>query len=217
MTAPKIIVALDGFKVKEDAINLAQALKDKVWGFKVNDLLIRHGCNIIYELKKCGNVFADPKLYDIPNTVQNSVKILSSAGADFISVHASGGLEMLKAAVDASGQSKILAVTMLTSMSMEEVRETYRGFPLERFSEMFDRANVHGIVCGGKEVDFWSLFDLIKVVPGVRPFGVLTNDDQKRITSTEKVKADYLVIGRPITASKDPLEAVAKINSMYSA
>ena len=97
----KIIVALDGISEKE-ALRMAKILKGRVWGFKVNDLLFEDG-RIIAKLKKFGNVFADAKLHDIPNTVGNSVARLSRAGADMITVHGSGGIEMMKAAKQSAG------------------------------------------------------------------------------------------------------------------
>ena len=79
------------------------------------DLLLECGLEIVSELKEYGGVFADPKLYDIPNTVSNGIKRLEAVGADLVTVHASGGSKMLKAAADAASKSKILAVTVLTS------------------------------------------------------------------------------------------------------
>src|SRR5689334_17776634 len=115
----KIIVALDGM-TRSEALELATALKGSVWGFKVNDLLIQCGLEIVRELKKFGGVFADPKLSDIPNTVGNSVRVLAAAGADLITVHASASAASLKAAVAEAGPSRILAITVLTSMSDED-------------------------------------------------------------------------------------------------
>lgn len=208
-----IIVALDNME-RQTALELASRLSGKVWGFKVNDLLLEYGCEIVNSLKRFGHVFADPKLHDIPNTVRNSVKRLALAGADLITCHVSGGVNMLRAAVDEAGDKvKIIGVTVLTSLDFDEVRQTYRGWPLERFSDIVAHSKVHGVVCSAHEIPFWNLFDLVKVVPGVRPFGNVKGDDQAR--SCGIVKADYLVIGRPITNSKDPVEAVQKIKAMF--
>ena len=198
----KIIVALDGISEKE-ALRIARLLKGLVWGFKVNDLLFE-SLGVIVKLKKFGNVFADAKLYDIPNTVTNSVRKLSTTGADMITVHASGGVEMMKAAKRSAGKSKILAVTVLTSFQGNQKKMVLK---LVRDAE---KAGLDGIVCSGLELKYLAKFSLLKVVPGIRPKDYNKKDDQKRtVTPKEAIKlgADYLVIGRPITKSKDPPQA----------
>jgi len=203
----KIIIALDGISEKE-ALRIAKTMKGRVWGFKVNDLLFTDA-KIIYKLKKFGKVFADAKLHDIPNTVANSVKKLSAAGADLITVHASGGIEMMKAAKQNAGRSKILAVTILTSKE-ENIREVVK------LTRNALKAGADGIICSGQ--DLLSIRRLrksellLKVVPGIRPNWYKKKDDQKRIiTSKEafKLGADYLVVGRPILNAEDPIKALA--------
>ncbi|MDP3730979.1 MAG: orotidine-5'-phosphate decarboxylase [bacterium] len=192
----KIIIALDGMSEVE-ALRIAKLLKGKVWGFKINDLLFADP-GIIKKLKKFGNVFADAKLYDIPNTVANSVRRLSAVGADMITVHASGGIEMMRAAKENAGHSKILAVTVLTSFKGSQNKIVLK---LAREAE---KAGLDGIVCSGHELKYVSKLPLLKVVPGIRPKGYNRKDDQKRtVTAEEAVKlgADYLVIGRPIINS----------------
>ncbi len=130
-----------------------------------------------------------------------------------ITCHVTGGPKMLKAAMESAGNSKIIGVTMLTSMDADEIRATYRGYPLERFKEIIDSSKIHGVVCAGHDIPFWSMFKLLKIVPGIRPFGAIKDDDQVR--SCKSVKADYLVVGRPILQAKDPIEAIAKIKVMY--
>ena len=201
MDNKKIIVALDGMN-RNDAVKIAKILRGKVWGFKVNDLLYNNG-SIVTQLKKYGKVFADAKLHDIPNTVANSVKKLSKAGADIITVHASGGIEMMKAAKINSGKSKIIAVTVLTSTKLNSSKQV-----LNLVKDAM-KASMDGLVCSGKEVNALKRLtgtrSMIKVVPGIRPNTYKTKDDQKRIvTPTEALKlgADLLVIGRPITSGK---------------
>lgn len=211
----EIVVALDQMN-RHKALEFAAKLEGKVWGFKVNDLLIEYGCNIVADLKRFGKVFADPKLHDIPNTVYNCVDHLCWAGADLITCHLSGGVEMLTAAKNACEKhskrqkSHIIGVTMLTSLTPGNIRQVYRGFPLERLCELANKGNVDGVVCAAQEIPFWNLFNnFIKVVPGVRPFGKLPGDDQARFCET--ARADYLVIGRPITEAEDPVKAVEEI------
>src|SRR5688572_9425031 len=126
----ELIIALDAIS-RDEALELARNLVGQVWGFKVNDLLIQHGVSIIKDLHKYGDVFADPKLHDTPNTVFNSIETLGKAGTEIVTVHWQGGLDMLNAAHNAAKvyNVQIAAVTTLTSMSDDTVREIYRGFP----------------------------------------------------------------------------------------
>jgi orotidine-5'-phosphate decarboxylase len=184
-------------------LSIAKILKGLVWGFKVNDLLYEN-VSIIRELKKYGGVFVDVKLYDIPNTVANSVKRLSKAGADIITVHASGGIEMMKSAKKNSGKSKIIAVTILTSSSLNSPNQQVVKLAKEAIE-----AGLDGIVCSGHELKavnrLSGIKSRLKIVPGIRPKWYKAKDDQKRkMTPNEAIKlgADYLVIGRPITKAK---------------
>lgn len=189
---------------------MAKILKGRVWGFKVNDLLFEDG-RIIAKLKKFGNVFADAKLHDIPNTVGNSVARLSRAGADMITVHGSGGIEMMKAAKQSAGESKILAVTILTSAGTDQRKAT-------KIARDAILAGLDGVVCSGSDLLSIERVSgskaLIKVVPGIRPNWYKKKDDQKRtVTPKEALKlgADHLVIGRPILNAKDPIRALSDI------
>ncbi len=201
----EIVVALDGISVKE-GLSIAKKLSGLVWGFKINDLLF-DSTSLIKKLKNYGKVFADAKLYDIPNTVSNSVARLSATGADMITVHASGGIEMMRAAKEAAGKSKIIAVTVLTSRGGNAKQEVIS------LAKDARRAKVDGIVCSAREVPYLPK-KLLKIVPGIRPVWYLSKDDQKRTATPQKAiqtGADLLIIGRPITQSKDPVHAVQQI------
>ncbi|MBA3733024.1 orotidine-5'-phosphate decarboxylase [Patescibacteria group bacterium] len=206
----KVIVALDNMTVSE-ALKIAKTLQGLVWGYKVNDLL-HEDSNIIKHLKKYGKVFADVKLYDIPNTVSNTVKKLSKHGADFITVHISGGIPMMQAAKKNSGKSKIIGVTVLTSNYIKSSTE------VTNLVKMALKANIDGIVCSGNELkDVRGLIrqkSLITVVPGIRPKSYKAKDDQiRKVTPKEAIDlgANYLVIGRPITKSKNILKALEEL------
>ena len=214
-----IFFPLDGMNVKE-ALEKAALLQGKVFGFKINDLLDDEGVQIVPKLKKFGRLWADNKFKDIPNTVGNRVKKWSDAGADFITVHASGGIEMMMKAVANRGKSKILAVTVLTSHQEDNAHLAY-GSPskakviqLARWAKL---AGVDAIVCSGEELEVLGqqpeLSDLIKVVPGIRPIWYQKPDDQKKKkTPVQAIElgADFLVIGRPIAEADDPLQAIDK-------
>lgn len=215
MKQSPLIIPLDGMKVAS-ALTLAKQLSGSVWGFKVNDLLIECGVDIVTQLKRFGNVFADPKLHDIPNTVANGVRRLADAGADLITVHASGGEAMMEAACTAAGASKILAVTVLTSLRVDEAWYIYGQRPaamVRQFALQAQHAGVHGIVCSPQELHTKLPKGLVKVVPGIRPAWYARDDDQSRTATPAaaiKAGADLLVIGRPITRADDPRRAVAQ-------
>lgn len=205
----KIIIALDGISIQE-ALNMARKIKGKVWGFKVNDLIFdpSAGVNIIPKLKKFGKVFADIKLHDIPSTVARSVARLEKMEADMITVHASGGIEMMKAAKSAAKFSKILGVTFLTSQKSVEKKEF-----LKLVADI-KKAKLDGVVCSALELKYLKFTRLLKVVPGIRPKWCKEKDDQSRkATPSEAVNAgaDFLVIGRPVVQSKKQAEALAQI------
>ena len=215
-----IIVALDAM-TEADALSTAKHLSGYVWGFKVNDLLIDCGLSIVSKLKAYGNVFADPKLHDIPNTVVNGVRKLDDAGADLITLHASGGLKMIQAGVAAAKNAKVIAVTLLTSMSEADSMHVYQRNPAAavlHFAKLTADAGAAGIVCSPKELALLleqpEFSKLEKVVPGVRPEWYGKADDQTR-TDTPKAAltagATYLVIGRPIIQHRDPVEAAELI------
>lgn len=210
---------------KADALALAQELSALVWGFKVNDLLVQEGTEIIRQLKAFGRVFADAKLHDIPNTVANSVKQLDAAGSDLITVHASGGASMLSVANKSVTKARILAVTVLTSLGEKETKEVYGRVPFEVVTNLADivtRAGVSGIVCSCDELSgtHQSLFkSLFKVVPGIRPAWYQQKDDQNRVNTPQYAishGANLLVVGRPISGHADPRQAVQLIEDEIS-
>lgn len=207
----KIIIALNGIPPRR-ALATARKLKGSVWGFKVGDLLYEDR-SIIFKLKKFGSVFADVKLHDIPNTVGNGVRRLSRAGVDIITVHASGGIEMMRAAKQNAGKSKIIAVTVLTSQKEKNINKK-----VLKLAQDARKAGLWGIVCSGHELKTLNraagIKNMAKIVPGVRPAWYKKKDDQKRkVTPREAINlgADFLVIGRPITGSRDPLLALKKL------
>lgn len=216
-----IIVALDDLG-RDKALSLAKKLREARVIVKVNDLLDDPGPKIITELRDLGvEVMDDPKLHDIPNTVKTRAKKHAAYRPKFITVHASGGVAMMRAAVEGAGNSKILAVTVLTSLGEEECNINLGG-PVKVKVLQFARnallAGVYGIVCSPQELKFLSGFaelkSLIKVTPGIRPkWHIDPKDDQSRITTpydAVMLGADYGVIGRPIVKSDDPVQAVWK-------
>lgn len=224
----RVILPLDDLDTKE-ALDLAKELRDEVWGFKVNDLFVEEGLSIIKKLKDLGKVFVDSKLHDIPNTVSNSVKRISNAGADLITIHGSGGSKMIEAAISAkTGDTKILCVTILTSTNEETCSSIYGDTTINsisRIAKVAILAKTDGLVCSARECEeirkieksINNNHNILLVTPGIRPSWYQNNsDDQARIETPKDAMqkgASLLVIGRPITGSKDPLNAIKLINS----
>lgn len=207
----KIIVALDGMLASK-IFELAKTLQGHVWGFKVNDALVKYGVKMVSELKEWGNVFADPKLFDIPATVENVVTALKNAGSDLITVHALAGAEVLRAAKKAAGDKcKIIGVTVLTSDDQEN-----RQYEVRKRAYISQSAGCDGITCAAPDLEDIKDINLIKVVPGIRPEGKVNNDDQKHISSIIPPLATFVVVGRPITQADDPLEVVRRLNGQVS-
>src|SRR3989344_393001 len=219
MSPPRIIVALDGMEINE-ALHTARILSGSVWGFKINDLLLEAGISIIPRLRRYGYIFCDTKLHDTPQTVINSVKKLARAGANVISVHASDkdDIKMLVAAVKNRQNSKIVGIRNLTSNEKSSSKKLLQS----AFNILVSQAN--GIVCSVSDVKILKKHHeyrhLVIITPGIRPLwwnsseSAGKTDDQKRIATPReafKAGADFLVLGRPITRSENPLEAVERI------
>ena len=221
MSSP-IIIPLD--TSYEQSISLARSFTPDLCRLKVgNQLFTSSGPRVIDELCALGyEVFLDLKFHDIPNTVFEAVKSVADLGVWMTNIHISGGSNMLDSAKRALDSYKnpplLIGVTMLTSLSHEDVKELGINDLSTNIINLAQLAKDHdldGVVCSAQEVsEIKRLFgnDFITVTPGIRP--VSTEDDQTRVsTPQEAIKngSDYLVIGRPITASKNPLESLEKI------
>lgn len=203
---------------QNEALDLARRLEGEVWGFKVNDLLLREGVGLIPRLRHYGKVFCDPKLHDIPNTVANYVRILGQAGADLVTLHCSGGSAMLDAAREARTEGcGLLGVTVLTAMPTADVDHVYHRGLSETVGDMARsalEAGLDGIVSSPLELNLIAECDpqhrLLRVIPGIRPHWCSRPDDQQRHLAPGeawRLGADLLVIGRPITRARDPVAA----------
>ncbi|MCX5936048.1 MAG: orotidine-5'-phosphate decarboxylase, partial [Pseudanabaena sp. LacPavin_0818_WC45_MAG_42_6] len=215
----KIIVALDVPSANE-ALNLCDRLP-QVCFWKVGlELFIADGSTILRELKaRDKRVFLDLKLHDIPNTVASACRVATKYGADFLTIHASGGKAMMQAAQaevqDSSTQ--LLAVSLLTSISSVELQSDLLvplGIPeyVAKLVLLAKESGLKGAVCSPHEVaKLRSLLgdDFCFVTPGVRPVGAAVGDQSRVMTPKDAIAAgaNYLVIGRPITAALDPVLA----------
>ena len=178
----------------------------------------RDGVAAIQRETDC-QIFLDLKLHDIPNTVGAATAQVAALKPKFLTVHASGGSEMIKAAATNAPETDITAVTILTSLSQEDLKEIgYEGTPQSRAIEMAKlavQAGAKAIVCSPLEIEGIRAAipnEISIITPGIRPKGSAGSDDQKRVMdpkSAIQAGANYLVIGRPITGASD-MAAAAK-------
>ena len=173
---------------------------------------------ISYSSQKGFDIFLDLKLHDIPNTVKKSIKGLSLLPLKMITIHTSGGKDMMLAAKDAvvGTDIKVFGVTVLTSLSDLDTSDIFQRTPSKQVSLMLDLAEsvgIDGIVCSPHELELVkNRPSLMSITPGIRLEN--SNDDQKRVMTPKKaveLGADYIVIGRPITESKDISKSLEEI------
>tara|TARA_X000000950_G_scaffold123305_1_gene154497 strand:+ start:72 stop:728 length:657 start_codon:yes stop_codon:yes gene_type:complete len=208
MSTKKLIVALD-FSNAEEVAQIINFLNPEKCILKVGlQLYLAEGKGILDLLTSKGfEIFLDLKLHDIPNTVNKAVEEIAQFNILMTTIHLQGGAEMIKAAKSAAGNTKILGVSLLTSLDETDISELYGNSFDDQFTKLITLAkssSVDGIVCSPKELI--SLHDLnkIKVVPGIR--NAQTNDDQKRTMTSQEAYAqgaDYIVVGRPITQANN--------------
>ena len=208
MSTKKLIVALD-FSNSEEVSQIINFLNPEKCILKVGlQLYLAEGESILDLLTNKGfEIFLDLKLHDIPSTVNKAVEEIAQFNILMTTIHLQGGAEMIEAAKSAAGNTKILGVSLLTSLDENDTSELYGNSFDDQFTKLISLAklsSVDGIVCSPKELI--SLHDLnkIKVVPGIR--NAQTNDDQKRTMTSQEAYAqgaDYIVVGRPITQANN--------------
>lgn len=227
----KVIVALD-VPTAAEALEAASQLRNEVGAFKVGlQLFTSEGASLVRKLAGSGiNVFLDVKYHDIPNTVALAAAEAARIGVWMFNVHASGGSEMMKAALEAAGDvcdkmsirmPKIIGVTVLTSSGEETLKETGIDARVEtrvlQLAELTAKCGLHGVVASPFEAGLIRQalpdrsFEI--VTPGIRPADA-TPDDQKRVMTPAEAAisgSDYFVIGRPIMAAEDRVEAARRI------
>jgi len=222
-----VIVPLDVPTLAE-ATALATRLAGHVAAVKIGkQLFTAEGPAAIRAMHDLGlRVFLDLKYHDIPNTVAGAVAAATSLGVWLLNVHASGGGEMMRAAAKAaagSGRPLVIAVTVLTSFSEDAYRAatgTSRTIEAQvlHLARETKAAGLDGVVASPHEIRAVRQAcgpDFLIVTPGVRPADTALNDQQRVMTPAETIRAgaDYLVIGRPITAARNPVEAAQRITA----
>ena len=224
MNDKKIIVALDGNNLY-DLKYLIDEIKNQVFAFKIGyEFFLNFGLDGYNQIKnKKVNIFLDLKLHDIPNTTKNGMEAIANLNPYFTTIHITGGDEMQKIANSRKKNVKVLGVSILTSIGSDQAEKYYSEKNINNLVGKFVKNalenKLDGIVCSPLEIELVKKISsgkLIIVTPGIRPENYNKNDDQKRFMSPKKavnLGANYLVIGRPITQSSNPLLEITSINS----
>jgi orotidine-5'-phosphate decarboxylase len=221
----RLIVALD-VPDRSSALKSVDQLAGHVGYFKLGlEIFTREGPSLVQEILDRGEkVFLDLKLHDIPNTVRGAVRSACRLGVHMLTLHASGGAKMLKAASEEAQSFNspplLLAVTALTSLSEEEARkigitESIEGW-VGKLADLAHQSGIRGIVASSKELPmlrnkFADAMEL--VIPGIRPAGADLQDQSRTATPEEAIRAgaSYIVVGRPILQALDPAQAADAI------
>ena len=215
-----IIVAIDETTF-ERASEIIDCLDPKKCMVKIGSVAFNAiGHKIIrFASEKGFEIFLDLKLHDIPNTIKKSIQGLISLPINMLTIHTSGGKDMMIAAMEAvsGSQVKVFGVTALTSLNNDDTNKIFQRSPSEQVNALLDlaeEAGIDGVVCSPHELELVSKRDnLLSITPGIRP---QESDDDQKIVMTPREAIDhganYLVIGRPITESKDITKSLNEIH-----
>ena len=229
MREERPIIALD-FPAFEDVKNFLEHFpEDEKLFVKIGmEFFYAVGPEIVHYLKGLGHsIFLDLKLHDIPNTVKSAMSVLGTFGVDMVTVHAAGGVEMMREAKAALGEgAKLVAVTQLTSTSEEDMRDcqniqTTVQESVVNYARKAQEAGLDGVVCSAHEVALIkdaTSSDFVCVTPGIRPAGAEIGDQKRVMTPQEahKIGSDYIVVGRPIIQAENPWDAYHEIKKQWN-
>lgn len=221
----KLILALD-LPDRESALKILDGLRGKPEWVKIGlQMYLKYGADFVREVSGMGfKIFLDLKLFDIPNTVASAVESVSALPVSMLTIHASGGREMMRRAVESAAERNpellILGVTVVTSFDADSLAETgvelEPEWQVEKLAKLAVDSGLKGLVCSPLEIEgLRSILpeDTVLVTPGIRPSGS-SADEQKRImTPADAARAgsDFIVVGRPILKAENPAFAVSKI------
>ena len=224
----KVIVALDSDNL-DKSIKLVSLLKNDVYAFKIGYEFFYNfgisGYSKIYKI--CPKIFLDLKLHDIPNTVRKGLLALYKLNPVLTTIHISGGDEMMKSTLKNKRKTKVIGVSILTSLDKFQTNKYYNktsiSLLVKNFVKEAKKNKLDGIVCSPKEIkDVRKIAgnNFLIITPGIRTqINSIKKDDQKRVTTPKKaidLGADLIVIGRPITESKNPIRVLKEINKTLS-
>ncbi|MBP3357844.1 MAG: orotidine-5'-phosphate decarboxylase [Opitutales bacterium] len=221
----KLMLALD-LPDRESALDMLTKLRGNLEWVKIGlQMYLAYGSDFVREVADMGfKIFLDLKLYDIPNTVASAIKSLKGLPISMLTIHTSGGREMMKFALDAAKETNpdllLLGVTVLTSFNEDGLAETGVSLPpaqqVEHLAKLAVDCGMKGLVCSPLEIEALRkvLPDDVKLVtPGIRPAGSDANE-QKRIMTpalASEIGSSYIVVGRPILKAENPAEAARAI------
>ncbi len=229
----QVVIALD-FSSKDEVMNFVKQFQTSLYVKVGMELFYKEGPEIVKELKALGHqIFLDLKLHDIPNTVKQAMKNIASLEVDMVNVHAAGGLKMMKAALEGLEEGTpvgkkrplLIAVTQLTSTSDEQV-VIEQGMSslknsIQLYASLAYESGLDGVVCSPLDVgivqDAVGSETFLTITPGIR-LAENSVDDQVRVTTPKKAKqlgSSYIVVGRSITKSINPVEAYEEIISQW--
>lgn len=223
------IIALD-FASKEDVMTFLKPFDEPLFVKVGMELFYQTGPTLIKDIKALGHdIFLDLKLHDIPNTVGKTMEGLAKLEVDLVNVHAAGGSEMMRRAVEGfrtqNEKTKIIAVTQLTSttetmLHEEQNIQTSIEEAVLNYAKLAQQSGLDGVVCSPLETQLITEHcgsSFLKVTPGIRPANSARND-QKRVTTPEDAKqlgSTHIVVGRPITQSAQPVESYHQIKESW--
>ena len=223
------IIALD-FASKEDVMTFLKPFDEPLFVKVGMELFYQTGATLIKEIKALGHdIFLDLKLHDIPNTVGKAMEGLAKLEVDLVNVHAAGGSEMMRRAVEGlrtqNEKTKIIAVTQLTSttetmLHEEQNIQTSIEAAVLNYAKLAQQSGLDGVVCSPLETQLITEHcgsSFLKVTPGIRLANSARND-QKRVTTPEDAKqlgSTHIVVGRPITQSAQPAESYHQIKESW--
>ena len=220
----KVFVALD-LNNYQKIEKIIESVQNHIFGVKIGyEFFLNFGIEGYKKIqRKKINIFLDLKLHDIPNTVKKAIETIETLKPKFTTVHISGGDKMLQSSILGKNKTKIIGVTALTSLDNLQVKKYYKRKNVKKlvcdFTYYALENKLDGIVCSPHEIEIIKKIagNKLKIItPGIRPSSYYKKDDQKRTMTPGKaisLGADYIVVGRPISSSKKPLNKIIEINS----
>jgi len=224
-----VIIALD-YKNREEVMVFLEKFTEPVYVKVGMELYYAEGPSIVREIKALGHkVFLDLKFHDIPNTVMGAVRSASELNVDMMNLHATGGGEMMRSAMEALEHREVkplmIAVTILTSMDEDALKnELHIELPLEEevlsLARMTKDSGLQGVVCSALEVPRLKEKlgkDFLTITPGIRPMDSALGDQRRVVTPSmaRQLGSDFIVVGRPITKAEHPYNAYKKIRNEF--
>ena len=220
MNKLKAFIALDSASNKNN-LAIVKKLKNHVYGFKVGYRAFYKKDNgvLIKEIKKSSKLFLDLKMHDIPNTVVQGLSSLRSIDPDYVTLHISGGQKMLEEARRLIKiekiKTKILGVTLLTSLDNTDIRSMYGEITtqqlIKNFANLAKKTKIDGLICSGQDLKYLNSYKkLLKITPGVSLYERKKDDQKRTISAIEAFKngASFIVIGREIINHQNPINAL---------